>query len=121
MIVIFMNFIVYTIKSQNQLDFCRTLLHTSINMAINRAPTIMLIIAFKLLLVINDMEQKLYANHSNAIILKALDILFFIFYKIDVLGFSNTNYLNPQQLIPILYLSFIKEIRSGSPLLSNNQ
>ena len=59
MIAIFMNFIVYTFKSQNQLDFCRTLLHTSINMAINRAPTIMLIIAFKLLLVINDMEQKL--------------------------------------------------------------
>ena len=119
--VIFLNFIVYTFKSQNQLDFCCILLHTSINRAINRAPTIMLIIAFKLLLVINDMEQKLYANHSNAIILKALDILFFIFYKIDVLGFSNTSYLNPQQLIPILYLSFIKEIRSGSPLLSNNQ
>jgi len=121
MIEIFMNFIVYTFKSQNQLDFCRTLLHTSINIAIKIAPVIMLIIAFKLLLVINDMEQKLYANHSNAIILKALNILFFIFYKIDVLAFSNTSYLNPQQLIPILYLSFIKEIRSGSPLLSNNQ
>ncbi len=59
MIAIFMNFIVYTFKSQNQLVFCCILLHTSINMAINRAPTIMLIIAFKLLLVINDMEQKL--------------------------------------------------------------
>ncbi len=59
MIEIFMNFIVYTFKSQNQLDFCRTLLHTSINIAINRAPVIMLIFAFKLLLVLNDMEQKL--------------------------------------------------------------
>ncbi|MFM1829142.1 MAG: hypothetical protein RL624_1383 [Bacteroidota bacterium] len=79
---IFLNFIVYTFKSQNQLVFCRTLLHTSINIAIKIAPIIMLIIAFKLLLVINDMEQKLYANHSNAIILKALFILFFNFIKL---------------------------------------